>query len=288
MKILAYYLMQFVLHWSALLRAIILTMGALWLPLEAFEGLTNEDTTLSYTTFLILSLAAGFCVFVFDGLYFSGFFKKQVLITSNMADTVVRIEFGDFFTQSGVKAVAVNDFFDSSVGGDGISRKSVHGRVIEEIWAGDTKNWKSQISEQLKTLKPEKVSRARGLKMRYPIGSTAVGSVSGSKFLFYALSTTDVDSGQTLATAADLLTALSGLLECARSECDQEPLVLPLAGSGLSRTGIKLNIVVDLLLCAIFEATKKAKVTNEIVIVLPIEQAWRFNLQTYTRDWAEA
>ena len=57
-------------------------------------------------------------------------------------------------------------------------------------------------------------------------------------------------------------------------------------GSGLSRVGIKNNILVDLILTAIFEETKNNKVTSEIRIVLPKEKASEINLGSLQKEWS--
>ena len=50
--------------------------------------------------------------------------------------------------------------------------------------------------------------------------------------------------------------------------------------------GIKNNILVDLILAAIFEETKNNKVTSEIRIVLPKEKSSEINLASLQKDWS--
>ena len=67
--------------------------------------------------------------------------------------------------------------------------------------------------------------------------------------------------------------------------CAGAALNIPLLGSGLSRTGIKLNILVDLIMMVIFEESKKAKVTEEIRIILPKNKTKEIDLNTLQKDW---
>ena len=60
---------------------------------------------------------------------------------------------------------------------------------------------------------------------------------------------------------------------------------IPLMGSGLARTGFKPNIIVDLILLAVFEESKLQKITNEIRIVLPAHQRKTIDLSTIQKDW---
>ena len=75
-------------------------------------------------------------------------------------------------------------------------------------------------------------------------------------------------------------------LPWARSVCADEPLNIPLMGSGLSRVGIKGNILIHLILTAIIEETKINKVTSEIRIVLPEDKASEICLNTLQKDWS--
>ena len=101
-----------------------------------------------------------------------------------------------------------------------------------------------------------------------------------------ALSFTDVSNLETKATSSDLLKAVSRLLRKARSVCANEPLNIPLMGSGLSRIGIKNNILIHLILTAIFEETKINKVTSEIRIILPKDKASDICLNALKKDWS--
>jgi len=75
------------------------------------------------------------------------------------------------------------------------------------------------------------------------------------------------------------------LLGMARTVCSGRPLNLPLMGSGLARTGVKPNIIVDLLLLAIFEESRKRKITNHIRVILPKTMRDRIDLTTIQKDW---
>jgi len=100
-----------------------------------------------------------------------------------------------------------------------------------------------------------------------------------------ALTQTDTKTLQASASLDDLHKALRGLLQKARTTCSGETLSIPLLGSGLARIGIKPNIIVDLILLAIFEESKNEKIMNEIRIVLPKQLRSQIDLTTLQKDW---
>lgn len=266
-------------------RSVLATLGLFWLIIEPIIGLTGKSIALTYWQLLVLSALSGIIWLIVDGSYFSGFLKQSIEIKSNGFDTRIVIKFGDIFQEDGWRSVAVNDFFDSIVDDRFVSSKSLHGILLQRYWAGNTDDWDLQVDEQLTGLECSSETRNGGKQNRYEIGTTAAVRKDGNRFLCVALSCTDISSQETKASSSDLHQAVRGLLEKARSVCANEPLSIPLMGSGLSRVGIKNNILVDLILTAIFEETKINKVTSEIRIVLPKEKASEINLASLQKDW---
>ena len=226
-------------YWIHIARSILISMGALWLPIEAFEGLSNSDAKLSYYCFILLSIVIGISLFFIDGYYLSGFLKNRTEIKSSGFDTKVAIVFDDLFAQDGWKAIGVNDFFDSIVDDVLVSSKSLHGIVINEFWKDNRDEWQQQVNSFLKNIPVEKIRRTKGNHKRYPIGTTATAISGNQKLLFVALGNTDVSNNVTSANAESLICAVRGLLRKAREVCSNEHLFIPLMGSGLGRVGIQ-------------------------------------------------
>ena len=256
-----------------------MAMGTLWLPIEAFEGLSNQDVHVPYSIFLSSSFILSILIFLADGYLISGFLKRKITVLSNSFDTTITVRFGDIFSHKGWTAISVNDFFDSIVDDDLVSRQSSHGAVISQFWHGDSHRWERQVHDDLENLEYEYVPRNRGNRKEYSIGTTARASASHHDFLFVALSQTNIDDNVTRARVEDLMVAVRGLLVKGRAVCANKPLIIPLLGSGLSRVGIKSELLVDLILAVAFEETKLSKITDSIVIVLPMDRRTEIDLR---------
>lgn len=271
-------------NWLSLTKALFIAMGALWLPIEAYEGLEAE-APISIWWFVCGSVLLGCSTFAIDGYYISGFLRNEISIPSNGFDTNISIRFGDIFDQDGWKAIAVNDFFDSQVDDVVIAKNSLHGYVIRKYWSDKNEEWQTSVNASLKGLPFKRSNRNTGNKKRYPIGSTAQASVHNQKFLFTALGYTDEISLETSADAEALINCVRGMLKKARTVCSNQPLNIPLMGTGLGRVGSKVAIVIDLILVAIFEETKQSKVTDNIVIVISKDKSAQVNLASIAEDW---
>lgn len=267
-------------------RSVFATLGMFWLIIEPIIGLTGKSIDLTYWQLFGWSAAFGIIWLIIDGIWFSGFLKHSIEIKSNGFDTRIVIKFGDIFQEEGWRAIAVNDFFDSIVDDRFVSSKSLHGILLQKYWAGNIDDWNRQVDQQLTDTPFSSEDRSEGNQKRFTLGTTAAVRKDGNKFLCVALSRTDISNQEAKASSSDLHQAVRGLLQKARSVCGDEPLSIPLMGSGLSRVGIKNNILVDLILTAIFEETKNNKVTSEIRIVLPKDKASEINLASLQKDWS--
>lgn len=259
--------------------------GAVWLPLESYEGTTNTDVSISFGLFVFIVFVVGLSFFFVDGHLISGFLKKNITIKCNSFNTKIAVKFGDIFSERGWKAIGVNDFFDSVVDDALVSKNSLHGHVIQNYWSDDSAAWQEAVDHSLQGKASKKTNRAKGNKNRYPIGTTADAQVEGHRFLFVALARTKKSSNVVQASAETLIGAIREMLQHARVVCSNEPLSIPLMGSGLGRVGIKNAILVDLILAAIFEESQSSKVTESISIVLPEEKYPEINLGAISRDW---
>ena len=277
-----------IISWINLIRfvrAILIAMGFLWIPIESYEGVSNTDVVLPYWGFLSVCLVLGLIYFLVDGLRFSGYLRTSVTIVSNSFDSTIIVRFGDIFKHEGWKAISVNDFFDSIVDDDLVSRTSLHGTVINTFWSGDSEAWQREVNSDLSEATFECVQRTKGNTRKFPVGTTVSSSSKAQKFLFVVLGQTNVDDNVASATTDDLARSVRGMLSKARTVCAGQPLIIPLMGSGLSRVGIRSAILIDIILAVLFQETKKAKITDSIVLVLPREKIGEINLGAVERDW---
>lgn len=272
-------------HWRELVRSLLGSFGAIFLALEAFEVLTDGNIKMPFALFIVVGVLPGAAFFLLDGYRFNGFLRREVEIPNPSNDTKITVKFGDLFAESGWKAIGTNDFFDSIVDEDLVSSKSLHGYVLNEYWPGNRHDWEKQVSASLRNRRGQRESRSKGNRLRYSIGTTVRACTDEQKFLFVALGETNSPDNVTSANAEMLIRAVRGMIAEARAACSMEPLIIPLMGSGLARVGIKNSVLVDLIITAVLEESRRGRVTSEIKIVLPEDKAHQINLKNHIRNW---
>ena len=199
-------------------------------------------------------------------------------------DTKLSIVVGDIFKEPGCRAIAVNEFFDSSMP-DHVSPLSLHGAFLNRHYKGQEAAARSAIDDALPTDGFEYVDRPSGARRRYPIGTTARLKPENEQYFLVAVSHTDAHL-QASATVTDLTIALNGLWQFARRNCNGERLALPLIGSGLARVGLPTRQLLDVIISSLVVASRKSKITEQITIVLTDEHLKRIDLRDIESTWS--
>lgn len=247
----------------------------------------DEAEYMTLTT-LTIAIIIGITYFLVDGIFFKGFLRTSVTITSRAFDsTEIKIKFGSIFHQDGWTVISVNEFFDNILDDYHVAEKSLHGQMLKRYWSDSPDDWYEKIKASI-NLTPQHVSRpTAGKTDKYPIGTTGVArSSTGKEFICVALSLTDVDSCLAQATYKDLLLSLEKALNKAREVCASKPLNFPLLGGNLSRVNLPKNMLLNLLIMQIFNASRENPITQEIRIVLPYKDFSKYNLKAIQKAWS--
>ena len=276
---------RYIRNWKLLIGAFMSSLAGIFLIFESYEVLTDNDIIFSFSIYLLISAVSAISYFLVDGYLASGHLLGKIELFQKTFGSKVIVEFGDIFKQDGCKAISVNDFFDNQVDDVIISSTSLHGHVLDTYWRGNSEEWYEKVAEDLKSETPAQESRSSGKTLRYSIGTTAHVKSGSEKFLFVALGYTSIIDNTTAATAENLICAIRGLLKKARVVCSNQTLVIPLMGSGLARVGISNAVLLDIILCGIFEELKQGKVTSEIKVILPKSMDGLIDLIPIKRKW---
>lgn len=270
---------------SHLCKAYFSSLGTIWLFVQIHDEFISPKIQCSLLILLAFAFIIAIGLFFINGYFFEGFLKKSIVLKIHATNIIIK--FGDLFKQDGWKAIAVNDFFDSEVDDMHVSAKSLHGIVLNKFWKNNITNWDQQVSASLIDIKSlGNISKKTGKSAQHKIGTTAITKINNECFLCVALSKTNTYNLQASTNPAELYQAIIGLLKKSREVCAWDPLNIPLLGSGLARVGLKANMIVQLILIAIYEESKKGEITKEIRIILPKDKKDEINLNNILKDWS--
>jgi hypothetical protein len=201
--------------------------------------------------------------------------------------TKIEVVFGDLFTQEGIRAIAVNNFFDSEIGKP-VSDRSLHGILINNCFGGHPEPFDKQVSAQLvDAVATEVPEKTEGKKQRYDIGTTAMLEANKDRYLVFALAQSDPQTCKASADVTMMWNALNKLWERARIECGGHSLNLPLVGSGLSGLGLPTRDLLNLIILSAITVTKASEITTKIRIVLHRDRFDDLDLREVKKHWEE-
>lgn len=234
----------------------------------------------------------GTAAFVVIILVSVGFGLKKVWKPSKIkikvanSDTTIEVLFGDLFAQEGIRAIAVNEFFDSALGKP-VSEKSLHGLFLNKCFGGYPQPFDKQVEEQLAGEPSEEVSRSEGKTKKYEIGTTAMLNAEKDRYLVFALTHTDITNCMATANVTMMWIALHNVWQRARAECGGTALNLPLVGGGLAKIGLPTRDLLNLIILAAITETKEKVITQRIRIVLHRDRFEDLDLRDVETHWKE-
>lgn len=211
---------------------------------------------------------------------------SRIKITVANSDTKIEVLFGDLFAQDGIRAIAVNEFFDSALGKP-VSEKSLHGIFLNKCFGGYSEPFDKQVEEQLAKEPFEDVPRAGGKTRKYKIGTTAMLNAGKDRYLVFALTHTDITNYMATADVTMMWVALHHVWQRARAECGGTSLNLPLIGSGLAKIGLPTRDLLNLIILAAITETKEKSITQRIRIVLHRDRFEDLDLRDVQTHWKE-
>jgi hypothetical protein len=209
---------------------------------------------------------------------------SKIEIKVSNSNTTIEVVFGDLFQQDGIRAIAVNEFFDSKIGRP-VSDKSLHGIFLKKCFGGHPEPFDKQANAQLKGIKSNEVEKVEGKTRSYPIGASVLITVDQDRYLAFAFAKTDPETCKAYSDVTMMWVALHQMWQRARIESSGNALNLPLVGSGLSGLGLPTRDLLNLIILSAITETKAKQVTHKIRIVLHRDRFEELDLRDVKQHW---
>lgn len=159
--------------------------------LFSLEKLLELFDTCDYLKVHTLSL--GVILLVISVVWGIGFLicKKEKIKLSINKRTKLSIHYGDLFSESGIRVIPVNEYFDTHLGDNIIASNTIHGKFLSRLTSQITE-LRNMIDEQLASKKSLPANRVRNLvgglpETRYPLGTTIRVTINNQTYLLVAV-----------------------------------------------------------------------------------------------------
>lgn len=188
------------------------------------------------------------CGFVFVSL--ASLWKNRYKVLTVNNGHALYLQYGNIFAPNEVSdsskrrniVIPVNRCFDVHVDNHIVSMQTLHGMALHRLYATGKyteENLTSKIEQLLSRVEHEYVAKKdkpEGNRKRYPAGTVAVlPEDEKMHYFFWALSTFDANMTANT-TMQEYTLAVQKLIEACNEKSAGFPVVMPLVGTGLSRT----------------------------------------------------
>lgn len=237
--------------WEKILVSTII-LSAVWLFCYVVSGVI----LINKKRFEIISANNGYKLYI----QYGNIFDKKIIINSLERRNIV---------------IPVNRCFDTIVDNDLISEKTLHGDFFKKLYAQNTYTENSlniKIQQKLANMNYETISKndkPRGNRKRYDVGTIINLPISNKEnYLLWGLSSFD-NQLKAHTTMQEYVLAVQKLIEACNTESEGFPVVIPLVGTGLSRTNKGQEDIISYLINAF--KLNKSEINCDIHIVIKEE-----------------
>ena len=208
---------------------------SIFLTIFSIVILFIDDTPLKerliYPLFLILILISWYGYLWWDA-------SRLKKINVNVESTTISIVTGDLFKQDGLKAIPFNEYFDTQVDDEVISKASLNGIFIKDILLGEVEQLDSHILSykfREENILEKNTTRIAGKNQKYQIGTVCLYE----DYLLTAFSKFN-DKNQAYLTMPEYLEFLIKFWDEINVVYAQRSVSVPIFGSGITRTDEEL------------------------------------------------
>lgn len=256
----------------------------IWSFVSLFVSFSDCFSTTSDLYKIIAGILVLFAIFIGSTIVATVevVYTNRVCIGESTTKNFVYVQYGNMFSPDVVKkdyngkqsiVISVNRCFDTIVDNQLISLKTQHGQAFQHLYrekryTPDSLNEAifQSISNNISYQQLTRKEKPSGNLKRYDVGTIALLEIDNNAS-YYLLGLSWFDSNLNAQTSiADFVIAVQKLIEFCNQKAQGYPVVLPLLGSGLSRTKIELSNILHYLTEAF--AINKEKINNDFHIVI--------------------
>lgn len=245
----------------------VFTLWGLISIFNPLDGCLSDDITLGCK--LLIGILVVVIVYLLSAIIalIRCFHSNKELIFSSNSKHSVYVHFGDILSPDVLGedsnqrlnlVVPVNRCFDTIVDDNLISRRSLHGRLMQNLYETNVFTVE-ELNQKIQEVLPQgnleltlkETQKPEGNLKRFKAGTVAEVKMSSDlTYFFLGLSKLD-ENLQASTTKSEYAVAIQRLIEFCNARSQGYPVVMPVVGTGLSRTNIEIRSTIKYLISAL-------------------------------------
>lgn len=220
------------------------------------------------------------CFIILLGIYSYLWYRANNMnsVSLNINETVIDIEIGDIFNETGIKVIPFNEYFDAIIDDVIISKNSLNGIFIDKMINKENINLEELNKKIENELLNKKISvnhnRKKGKKIKYKLGTL----YEYKDYFLTAMTKFDNDNRAKI-SQKEFLEFLLEFWENIDIKYNNRKIIVPLLGSGITR--FERNINPQELLSQIIWIFKLSQISLKFGLKIIIHEGQKEQINLY-------
>lgn len=270
-------------RWRRGLTAALSVLGTIWLLTEVVTRVSKDADVWLDGYGVGYLIVAGLLSLI--GFLAATYEPRRVSFTVPNTGTTLTLKFADIFDEATDWIVAVNEYFDSTLGHI-VAASSLHGQIISRVYGGNEQNFRTDVDKALAGFQGFTEARETGHPVRYPLGTVAIVKNGPHKIYLVALTKTDVIDNRASSTVSILWDALGEALTTVDRVGNGAPLAMPLIGNGRASLNIPPQHLLRLIALRIVDSSKSCDLPRKMTINLSDDCFEHLDIIEIKRGWS--
>lgn len=250
-------------------------LGAVWLLFEMmdFFKVFNSATLPSYS-FVVLILGSILIVICTRRPI------SKITYKHSSQDLQIEVRIGDLFSIKGQKVISTNTTFDTDIAGGVIAANSLQGQFTNKYYPQQIQALDQKLDQGLSNIPFTAYQKVSGKDKKYPMGTTVRIDIASE--VFYLLAMADLNYNNTAQTTLEnVLTSTEELWNFIIAKGENEPIILPLIGTGRGRITTNRKRLIARIAQSFTKASEQHIFSSKLIIVIHPNDAENFNINLF-------
>lgn len=250
-------------------------LGAVWLVFEMmdFFKIFKSNELPPYTFFVLISLSLFVVICTRRPI-------SRIRYKLSGKDLEIEIRIGNLFNLKGQKIISTNTTFDTDIANGIIAINSLQGQFTNKYFPQQIQTLDQLIDNALANVPTTDYPKISGKDKKYPMGTTVRVNIGAE--VFYLLAMSDLNYNNTAQTTLDnVLNSTDNLWQFIISKGENEPIILPLIGTGRGRIVTNRKRLIAQIAQSFIKASEQIIFCSKLVIVIHPNDVKKFDINLF-------
>lgn len=250
-------------------------LGAVWLLFEMmdFFKIFNRETLPSYSIIVLMFISILIVIITRPPV-------SKIVYKHSSQDLQIEVRIGDLFAVKGQKVISTNTTFDTDIANGVIAANSLQGQFTNKYFPQQINVLDQKLDQDLVNVPSIQHQKIKGKDKKYPMGTTVRIDIATE--IFYLLAMSDLNYNNTAQTTLEnVLTSTEELWNFIITKGENEPIVLPLIGTGRGRITTNRKRLIARIAQSFTKASEQQIFSSKLVIVINPPDAENFNINLF-------